>query len=58
MGSDSLGQAHYNAFRTLWPHLEADVAGTGRDCYGADHRLPAFLERVEEALAREETRRR
>lgn len=52
------GQAHYNAFRILWPHLQADVAGTERDCFSVDARLPAFLEWLEKALAREAIRRR
>ncbi|WP_189221396.1 hypothetical protein [Saccharothrix coeruleofusca] len=45
------GQAHYNALRTLWPHLQHEIAGTERDCFSLDRNLPAFLAWVEEALA-------
>jgi hypothetical protein len=48
------GQAHYNALRLEWPHLQHEIVGTERDCFSADDRLPAFLDWVEHALAAEQ----
>ena len=48
------GQAHYNALRMGWPHLEAQVVATERDCYSSDQVLPRFLEWVERVLKDEE----
>ncbi|GLZ34911.1 hypothetical protein Lesp02_70980 [Lentzea sp. NBRC 105346] len=48
------GQAHYNALRMGWPHLEAQVVGTDRDCYSSDRALPAFLTWVEQVLTNNE----
>ncbi|MFD5828259.1 hypothetical protein [Lentzea sp. NPDC060358] len=47
------GQAHYNALRMGWPHLEALVVATERDCYSSDKALPSFLEWVERVLTDE-----
>ncbi|MDX8144504.1 hypothetical protein SK854_20465 [Lentzea sp. BCCO 10_0061] len=44
------GQAHYNALRMGWPHLEAQVLGTDRDCYSSDKALPALLAWVDQVL--------
>ncbi|GAB2824870.1 hypothetical protein GCM10027200_25290 [Lentzea nigeriaca] len=48
------GQAHYNALRIGWPHLEAQVLGTDRDCFSSDKALPALLAWVDQALPAEE----
>ncbi|WP_141979702.1 hypothetical protein [Saccharothrix saharensis] len=48
------GQAHYVALCRGWPHLHEQIAGTERDCFSVDRRLPAFLAWVEEALAAEQ----
>ncbi|MER5268457.1 hypothetical protein ABTZ99_40830 [Actinosynnema sp. NPDC002837] len=48
------GQAHYNALRLEWPHLQHEIAGTERDCFSDDRQLPAFLDWVERALTAEE----
>lgn len=52
------GQAYFNALAATFGHLVADIVGTGKDCYGVDRNLPAFLEWLETALAREAVRRR
>ncbi|MFD9699439.1 hypothetical protein [Lentzea sp. NPDC059081] len=48
------GQAHYNALRMGWPHLEAQVLGTDRDCYGSDKALPRLLAWIDQVLPHEE----
>jgi hypothetical protein len=48
------GQAHYNALRTGWPHLEAQVLGTNRDCFSSDKALPELLAWVDQVLPNEE----
>ena len=48
------GQAHYNALRTGWPHLESQVLGTDRDCFSSDKALPELLAWVDEILPKEE----
>ncbi|XVV04023.1 hypothetical protein ACQPW3_00900 [Actinosynnema sp. CA-248983] len=52
------GQAYFCALGRSFGHLAADVIGTERDCFSVDARLPAFLEWLEKALAREAVRRR
>jgi hypothetical protein len=48
------GQAHYNALRMGWPHLEAQVVATERDCFSSDKVLPEFLAWVDQVLANED----
>lgn len=45
------GQAYYNALRMIWPELQHEIAGTERDCFNDDRRLPAFLGWVEQVLS-------
>ncbi|MFD7652361.1 hypothetical protein ACFV4N_00070 [Actinosynnema sp. NPDC059797] len=52
--AERVGQAHYNALRLEWPHLEHEIVGTERDCFGDDRKLPAFLDWVERALTAEQ----
>lgn len=51
---ERVGQAHYNALRLEWPHLQHEIVGTERDCFSADSQLPAFLDWVGHALAEEQ----
>jgi hypothetical protein len=48
------GQAHYNALRMGWPHLEAHVLGTERDCYSSDKALPDLLAWIDQVLPHED----
>jgi hypothetical protein len=48
------GQAHYNALRIGWPHLEAQVLRTERDCFNSDKALPKLLAWIDEVLPNEE----
>jgi hypothetical protein len=47
------GQAHYNALRIGWPHLEAQVIHTDRDCFSSDTALPELLAWIDQVLPHE-----